>query len=429
MRQSRFALLVFVLVLAVVAAAMVYILLSSPPSPPRTGSYAFDSRYSNLNWPDALAFAPDGRIFFAERLTGNLRIIRDGSLLPTPFYSLANVDGSGERGLLGLALAPGFPQDPWVYSYYTHHDTANGTFENRIVRVQAAGDSGTTMEILLGGIPSATIHNGGVIAFGPDGKLWAVVGDGAVANSAQDLFTLTGKVLRMNPDGSVPSDNPFVGNASTNPYVYTYGHRNMFGIAFHPATRAAYVTENGPTDSDEVNLLMPGGNYGWPIVRGIAHTPPYIDPILAYTPVIVPTNAVFYTGSVYGLLEGDLLFGDYANHRLHVLKLAPPNYDAVTNDSIVASVPSGIVGVAQSPDGDVWVTTASAMYRLIGPLHPAANQGLLLQPLLPLGALAVLAPLRNFSKGHDVPTRDAGVPHPERGPPQRVPRAGVRDPA
>ncbi|MEK6988260.1 MAG: PQQ-dependent sugar dehydrogenase [Candidatus Thermoplasmatota archaeon] len=426
MRQSRLALLVFVLVLAVLAAAMAYVLLSSSPSPPRIGSYTFEVRYSNLNWVDALAFAPDGRIFFAERLSGSIRIIRGGSLLPTPFFSFANVDFTGERGLLGLALAPGFPQDPWMYAYYTHHDTANDTFENRIVKVQASGDNGTAMQILLDGIPSATIHNGGVIVFGPDGKLWVVVGDGAVPSSAQDLSALTGKVLRLNPNGSVPSDNPFAGNASANPYVYSYGHRNMFGIAFHPVTHSAYVTENGPSDSDEINLLVAGGNYGWPIVRGIAHTPPYLDPVLAYTPVIVPTNAVFYTGSVYGLLEGDLLFGDYANHRLHDLELAPPDYDVVTIDSTVATVPSGIVGVAQSPDGYVWVTTASAMYRLVPVTGPAAAQAAL--PIAFCG-LAVPASPRNLSKGHAVPTRNAGVPHRERGPPQGVPRAVVRNPA
>jgi len=425
-RQSRFALLIFLLVLAVVAAALAYVLLASPPNLPRIRGFSLEARYSGLSWPDALAFAPDGRLFFAERLTGSVRIIRDGSLLPSPFFSFANIDTSGERGLLGLALDPGFPQAPWVYAYYTYHDTANGTFENRIVRVQASGDNGTSMEILLGGIPSATIHNGGAIGFGPDGKLWAVVGDGAVADSAQDLSAPTGKVLRLNPDGSVPSDNPFAGNASANPYVYTYGHRNMFGIAFHPVTHAAYVTENGPSDSDEINRLVPGGNYGWPIVRGAAQTLPYLDPVLTYTPVIVPTNAVFCAGSVYGALAGDLFFADYAHGRLHDVKLVSPAYDAASSDSVIDSLSSGIVGLVQSPDGYVWTSTASAIYRLV----PVSSLATTEAPVpYGLAILSLPASPRNLSKGHDVPTPDAGVPHPERGSPEAVPRAGVRDPA
>jgi len=425
-RQSRFALLVFLLVLAVVAAALAYVLLASPPSLPRVRGFSLEARYSGLSWPDALAFAPDGRLCFAERLSGNIRIIRDGSLLPTPFFSFANIDASGERGLLGLALDPGFPQAPWVYAYYSYHDVANATFENRIVRVRASGENGTMMEILLDGIPSATIHNGGAIGFGPDGKLWAVVGDGAVPDSAQDLSAPTGKVLRLNPDGSVPSDNPFAGNASANPDVYSYGHRNMFGIAFHPVTHAAYVTENGPSDSDEINLLVPGGNYGWPVVRGAAHTPPYLDPVLAFTPVIVPTNAVFCPGSVYGALAGDLFFADYAHGRLHDVKLVPPAYGVASSDSILGSLSSGIVGLTQSPDGYVWASTASAIYRL-DPVAPLSTAAAALPPGIAI--LSLPASPRNLSKGHDVPTRDAGVPHPERGLPEAVPRAGVRDPA
>ncbi len=424
MRRTRLALLAFLTGLAIVGAVVAYMVVLMPPRIPRIEGFALEEAYVGLNWVDAIAFAPDGRLFFAERLTGNIRIVRDGVLLSNPFFSVPSLDATGERGLLGLAVDPGFPQQPWVYAYYTYRDSANGTFENRIVRIQASGDTGSSMEILLGGIPSATIHNGGVIGFGPDGKLWAVVGDGAVPESAQNLSALTGKVLRLEPDGGVPTDNPFVGTATASPYVYSYGHRNMFGLAFHPGTHAAYVTENGPSDSDEINRIVPGGNYGWPVVRGIARTPPYIDPLLAYTPVIVPTNAVFAAGSSYGPLQGDLIFGDYAHGRLHDVKLDPPNYSSAAADAVIDTAASGIVAVAASPDGFVWAATASTIYRLV-PVPVAA------------GAISALALLdrsfpttpRNLSKGHDVPTWDAGVPHPERGPAQAVPRAGVRDPA
>src|SRR3989454_4318350 len=202
---------------------------------------------TGLAWPIALAFASDGRIFFAERNTGNIRIIESGALLPTPFYTLTNTATAGERGLLGLALDPGFPSTPYVYAYQTYNDAAYASIYNRIVRISANGNVGTFDSVILAMPPlsGATNHNGGVIAFGPDGKLWAVVGENANPSLAQNPMSLLGKVLRMNSDGSAAADNPFYSSMSWENRVYTYGHRNMFGIAWHPVTGRAYITENG----------------------------------------------------------------------------------------------------------------------------------------------------------------------------------------
>src|SRR2546425_11829157 len=220
---------------------------------------------TGLAWPIALAFASDGRIFFAERNTGNIRIIESGVLLPTPFYTLTNTATAGERGLLGLALDPPFPSTPYLYAYQTYSDAANGTIYNRIVRLSANGNVGTFDRVILTMPPlsGATNHNGGVIAFGQDGKLWAVVGENANPSLAQNPMSLLGKVLRMNSDGSAASVNPSYASLSWENRVYTYGHRNMFGIAWHPVTGRAYITENGPTCNDEVNLLAAGSNFGW----------------------------------------------------------------------------------------------------------------------------------------------------------------------
>jgi glucose/arabinose dehydrogenase len=145
--------------------------------------------------------------------------------LPTPFFTLTNTDTAGERGLLGLALDPGFPTSPWVYTYQTYDDAANGTVYNRIVRIRASGDVGISHSVILQMPPltGGIVHNGGVIAFGPDGKLYAVVGENAQASLAQNPMSVFGKVLRMNPDGSPPSDNPFYGSFSWENLVYTYG--------------------------------------------------------------------------------------------------------------------------------------------------------------------------------------------------------------
>ncbi len=352
-------------VLVILVAIGLWITRPGPSNP----AVDLEPYMTDLDWPTALAFAPDGRIFFAERFSGTIRIIRDGAVLPLPFYTLSNTATSGEQGLLGLALHPDFPATPWVYAYHTFDDPSGGLY-NRIVRIRASGDNGTSLEVVLDRIPAGSIHNSGVIAFGPDGTLFALLGDATSPNLAQDLSALNGKVVRLNADGTVPSDNPFVGVVGANPYVYSYGHRNMFGIAFHPESGRVYVTENGPQDNDEVNLLVAGGNYGWPDVRGKANSPSYIDPLIAYTPSIAPTNAAFYTGTDFPASRGDLFFGDWNTGRLHALALQPPFGTAVVSETIMGTAPAGILEVEMGPDGKVWLTTSSTIYRVV-PAEPA----------------------------------------------------------
>ena len=333
--------------------------------------------YAGLDWPVAFTFAPDGRLFFVERYTGNIRIIEGGSVLPTPFYTIGGIVSQDDDGLLGLALHPSFSTQPWVYAYYTFNDTANQTVYNRIVRIWASGDLGTSFEVVLDRIPAAGIHVGGVIAFGLDGKLYAAVGDNFNRYTSQNLSTLAGKVLRMDPDGSVPPDNPFVGNASVNPYVYVYGVRNPFGIAFHPITGRVFITENGPECNDEVDLLIPGRNYGWgpKAVCSSPPTPPNNtnqdgpDPVLPltwYATTFAPTNAIIYNGSSFPAWRGDLFFGNWMRGELRRLHLAPPNYDTVVSDDVILVEPEFhccIIDVEVGPDGSIWFSTAFKLYR------------------------------------------------------------------
>ena len=355
---------------------------------------------TGLAFPVALAFASDGRIFFAERNTGNIRILENGAVLPTPFYTLANTATAGERGLLGLALDPAFPSSPWVYAYQTYNDAANGTIYNRIVRIQASGDTGLSHSVILRMPPlsGATNHNGGVIAFGPDGKLYAVVGENANPSLAQDPMSLLGKVLRMNPDGSAPPDNPFTGNLSWDNRIYTYGHRNMFGLTFHPITGRGYVTENGPACNDEVNLLAQGRNYGWGPTATCA-TPPLppsntnrdgpnpVLPIDWWTPPTAPTNAAFYTGSLLPQSRNDLMFGAYNVHRLRELKLSAADGASVVSETILATAPDAILDVEMGRDGYLWVTTPRAIYRLVA--SPTVMNGMELMTWTSVLAVAV----------------------------------------
>jgi glucose/arabinose dehydrogenase len=347
----------------------------------------------------ALAFASDGRVFYAERLTGNIRIIKDGTILAAPFITLANTNNAGERGLLGLTLDPGFPLNPWVYAYQTYNDAANGSTYNRIVRIQASGDTGLSFTVILRMPPlsGATNHNGGVIAFGPDGKLWAVAGENANPALAQNRMSLLGKVLRMNPDGSAATDNPFYGSLSVENRIYTYGHRNMFGLAWHPTTGNAYVTENGPSCNDEVNLLIAGGNYGWgptqtcnappsPPANTNQDGPNPVLPLRWWTPTIAPTNAAFYTGSLLPQSRNHLIFGAYNDHRLRDLALTSDG-NAVVNETTLVTAPSGILDVEMGRDGFLWVTTSATLYRLEAVPVPVTTMA----SILPFAGVPVLS--------------------------------------
>lgn len=360
------------LLLAALVGASALLVLPAPA--PASGSVT--AYMTGLNVPIALAFPPDGRVFFAERNTGAIRIIENGTLLAAPYFTLPNTATAGERGLLGLALDPAFPANPFVYAYQTYADATNRTVYNRIVRIQGGGDTGLSSTVIaqLPPLSAATNHNGGVIAFGPDGRLYAVVGENANPAWSQDLRSPLGKVLRMNPDGSPPTDNPFYGNASVDDRIFTYGHRNMFGLAFHPITGRVYVTENGPACNDEINLLTPGRNYGWGPTETCT-TPPSppnntnrdgpnpVLPIWWWGATICPTNAAIYAGPAFPAWQGDLLMGDCNYNRLHRLHLVGPAYDTVASDDILWTAPSLIMDVEEGRDGAIWFTTPTTIYR------------------------------------------------------------------
>jgi len=351
------------------------------PAPPVAAAGQIEVYKSGLSFPIALAFSSDGRIFYAEKDTGSIRIIylANRTLLPTPFYTLPNTDNAGERGLLGLALDPGFPGTPYLYVYQTYNDLVNGTVYNRIVRILANGNTGVSYTVILRMPPlGATIHNGGVIAFGPDGKLYAVVGENGIQARSQDPLSPMGKVLRMETNGSAPPDNPFYGNPAWYNLTYTYGHRNMFGLAFHPITGRVFVTENGPNCNDEINLLPNltalDRNYGWGPTASCGSLPPPADtnrdgpnpvlPIWWWGTTICPTNAAIYQGPSFPKWQGDLFMGEcnppYRFHRLH---LVPPGYDSVGSDDILWTAPTSIIEVEQGRDGAIWLTTPTTIYR------------------------------------------------------------------
>ena len=332
----------------------------------------------NLNFPVTMAFSPDGRLFFNELSTGNVRVVQDGVLLPQPFLTVP-VSPVGERGLLGLTFDPNFQQNGFVYIFHTNPNPLS----NRVVRYREENGIGVDPVILMD-VPitvACSNHNGGNIRFGSDDMLYVTIGEyGCIPNWAQDLSRPQGKIHRINPaDGSAPLDNPFFddGDPTTgnDDRIFAYGLRNSFDFAFQPITNKIFATENGPADNDEVNIIERGGNYGWPIVRGVANNPNFIDPILTFTPTIAPTGIDFYTGDKYPEeFKNDMFFGDFNTGKIRRVKLTGSEADSVEfMTEFIAGGFGFIVDVVDGPDGFLYFSTGDAIYRIV--FTPEFSQG------------------------------------------------------
>lgn len=271
--------------------------------------------------PTAMQFAPDGRLFVAEK-AGTLRVVKNRVLLPRPFVTLP-VASDKERGLIGVTFDPDFEDNGYVYVYYTKPSPV----KNRLSRFTADPDNPDTALagselVLIDDIPSdAGNHNGGAIHFGPDGMLFVAVGDGgAVSTNAQSLSNLSGKILRITKDGSIPSDNPFVGVPSARPEVWALGLRNPFTFAFDPASGVMHINDVGQQTREEINVGARGANYGWPVCEGVCtgtSSSQFTNPLYTYGHIqsrggaAITGGAFFEPGNFPDYKEGSYYFGDY----------------------------------------------------------------------------------------------------------------------
>ena len=300
---------------------------------------------TGLEVPWGFAFLPDGDAIFTERDSGRLlRMDASGNVeevqtLPTRGY--------GEGGSLGLAVSPGYGRDGYVYVYYTTGE------DNRVVRFRL----GEEPEPILTGIPFNTYHDGGRIAFGPDGMLYVATGDAGDPASSQDRGSLGGKILRLTPDGGVPQDNPFPGSL-----VYSYGHRNVEGLAWDEGGRL-YASEFGQDAFDEVNLIRPGENYGWPEFEGDggeeAEAAGFVNPVTTWpTSEASPSGAEVLKDGTIPQWEGDLFVAALRGQRLWRLELGPDGR-VVGRVELLRDEVGRIRNVMQAPDGSLWVTTSN----------------------------------------------------------------------
>lgn len=310
-----------------------------------------------LDTPWAIDFAPDGRMFLTER-PGRIRVIENGQLQPEPWMIVDSVE-VGEGGLLGLALDPQFAMNRYVYVAYTYR-SPDGRLQNRLARLREdpVTRRGVFDRVLLESVPGNSNHDGGRVKIGPDGKVYWTMGDAGNASLAQNLASLNGKILRLNLDGTVPADNPFAGS-----YVYAYGHRNPQGLAWQPGTGLLYETEHGPSGSpccrDEVNLIEPGRNYGWPIIMGDQTAAGMVSPLIHSGDTITwaPSGATFVT---QGPWAGSMLFTGLRGQTLYRLTLDPNDPRRVVSfERLLVQQYGRLRDVVEGPDGLLYVLTSN----------------------------------------------------------------------
>jgi glucose/arabinose dehydrogenase len=294
----------------------------------------------DLAVPWGLAFLPSGNALVGERDSGDVFVVRrkGGKRRVGHLGVHSQLSRAGEGGLLGLVVHPNFAANRLVYAYLS---TRN---DNRIIRFRFAGGRLHKREVVLAGIPMNIHHNGGGLAFGPDDLLYASTGDGEVGSRAQSRSSLGGKVLRMTPDGEVPAGNPF-GN-----YTWSMGHRNVEGIAFDPRG-GLWASEFGEKEADELNRIVPGGNYGWPNVEGADGGGGYKDPLAQWSPTSVcsPAGIAVARGRAWlGALRGECLYS---------VRLRGP--DAGAKKRHFRGRFGRIRQVAKAPDGSLWITTSN----------------------------------------------------------------------
>jgi glucose/arabinose dehydrogenase len=280
---------------------------------------------SGLTDPTDMEFAPDGRLFVAEE-AGKVRIAKPGGTLATFLDISAKVDSNGERGLQALTFDPGFATNRYVYLHYTKKATSSTPAHNRVVRVTANGDRavrGSEKLILRLGNQNATNHMGGAIDFGKDGKLYIATGDNDRGAVAQKLTNLFGKMLRINKDGTIPTDNPFYSTASgNNRAIWARGLRNPFKFAVQPATGTIFINDVGESTWEEINRASKAANYGWPVHEGREGDPDYRGPVYAYKHGSTDTTGCAITGGAFynpatiqfpSAYVGDYFFADLCN--------------------------------------------------------------------------------------------------------------------
>jgi aldose sugar dehydrogenase len=348
-----------------------------PPQPAKvikTG-YKVTEIAKGLDHPWSMAFLPDGSILVTERV-GRLRLIKGGSLRPEPISGVPAVHTGSQAGLFDIVLHPKFAENNIVYlTYAAGTKAANGT---QVARARFDGSTLQDLQVIFKAMPlkDTDNHYGGRIAFLADGTFALTIGEGfEYREKAQDLSSDLGKIVRLNEDGSVPKDNPFIGQASVRPEIYTWGHRNEQGLTFDAPSGRLYETEHGPRGGDELNIIVARRNYGWPVITyGMDYSGAYVSPytqrpgleqpVIYWTPSIAPSGIAIYRGDKFPAWRGDLFVGALAFKHLRRVHL-DEHGSVVDQEQMLNDKNWRIRDVRAAPDGYLYVCTDESDGRVL----------------------------------------------------------------
>lgn len=350
-------------------------------------------KLASLVEPWGMAFLPDGSLLVTEK-PGRLRIYNKGKL-SEPIVGLPKIDYHGQGGLLDVEIDPKFPENKFVYFYFVEADLKQpdikrdngdprlGTYQDyddatlkggAVARGRLDGNKLTDTKVIWRQFPKmiGRGHFGGRLVFAPDGKLLITSGERQRFEPAQNMTNNLGKIIRINPDGSIPKDNPFLNNKAARPDIYTLGHRNPLGAAINPISKQLWIHEMGPMHGDELNIIVAGKNYGWPVVSNGDNydgspipdhemKPEFAAPLFYWHPAISPSGFIFYTGSLFNKWNGNALIGSFNSEALVRIKLE--GNKVLEEERIWLN--RRIRDLIQAPDGSVWMITDSKEGELL----------------------------------------------------------------
>jgi glucose/arabinose dehydrogenase len=295
-----------------------------------------------------------------------VRVFENGKLRAAPLFTVPDVELSGESGLMGMALHPKFSENHFLYLAYAYQ--ASGKQNVKVVRYRATGETLTDAKTIVELIPAARYHAGTRLGFGPDGKLFVTTGDATNQSQAQKLDTLGGKTLRLNDDGSIPTDNPFVGQKNARPEIWTYGHRNAQGMDWQPETGLMFQTEHGPSlidgvslfkrsGGDEVNIVERGKNYGWAKISHRMKRAGMETAVLEYSPAIAPASGMFYRGKLFPAFKNNFFFGALKGQA--IMRLMLEDRRVVGQEKLFVKTYGRVREIAEAPDGSIYFSTSN----------------------------------------------------------------------
>lgn len=328
---------------------------------------------SGLQFPWGMAFMPDGNVLVTERI-GQLRIVSPDGRISEPIKGVPAVFNQQQGGLLDIALDPEFSKNRLIYLSYAEPEGSKAS--TAVARAELVNGRLEKLHVIFRQLPKTTggTHFGSRLAFAPDGNLFITLGDrGEHVEEAQRLGNYFGKIIRIRPDGTIPSDNPFIKNTQAKPEIWSYGHRSVQGATIHPKTGELWIHEHGPKGGDEINIPQPGKNYGWPKASYGSHysgipikdehaEQGFEEPVYYWTPSIAPSGMVFYSGSLFTGWRGNLFVGALAGQ--HIARLTSDGKKILAEEQLLANT-SRFRDVEQGPDGALYLLTDEQNGKLL----------------------------------------------------------------